>query len=320
MPYKAIEAVEKAFDDTKKLLLPFDLRTWSKLALIAVLAGGAGGFSFPSVPSGSPNYSPETGQSGTSDFSGLQSDLGSQASINMATGAFSSTSTKAAVTGAVGLIASLILLVLFINSVFQFIYYQSLIEKNVRIIKNFRNNTGLGFRLFLFRFVWLAVLISIAGIGVAAVIFQPVLILGLVLLALPLILIIGVINLFVNTFVVLRMLESGERFITSAKSVYTDVRSEWKEFVLFIFINILLGMAVSTVIVIGALITLIALAMPVGVVGILFYMVNPILIAPVAVIGVLIAILMVLVGLVAPTSTFMYYYSIEVYHLLTSEN
>ncbi|PSH01776.1 MAG: hypothetical protein BRC26_03005, partial [Nanohaloarchaea archaeon QH_8_44_6] len=185
MGYKAIEAVEKAFDDTKELLLPFDLRTWSKLALIAVLAGGAGGFSFPSVPSGSPNYSPETGQSGTSDFSGLQSDPGSQAGINMATGAFSSASTTAAVTGAVAAIASLILLILFINSVFQFIYYQSLIEKNVRVIENFRNNTGLGFRLFLFRFVWLTVLISIAGIGVAAFVLQPVLLIGLVLLALP---------------------------------------------------------------------------------------------------------------------------------------
>lgn len=316
MSYKTIDAVEKAFDDAKELLLPFSLKTWAKLALIAVMAGGSGGTYFPGMPSGGSDYDPNTGQN-SADFSDIQSFEGQELS-NMATGAFTSAPATAAIIGILIAIVGIVLLFMYVSSVFEFIYYQSLIDRDVQIVSNFRNNMGSGFRLFSFRFIWTFLMILVAGAALLLVVLQPLMIVPLLLLMLPLIIVVTVINIFVNTFVVLEMLETGNGFIESAKSVYTDVKAEWKEFVIYVVMNIVLGMAVGIVVGVGTITALLALAIPLAIIGILLYWISWVLVIPVAVIGVLVFILIVLIGFIAPTATFMYYYSIEVYSALTS--
>ncbi|MFT4868361.1 MAG: hypothetical protein ACI9LV_000989 [Candidatus Nanohaloarchaea archaeon] len=317
MSYKTIDAVEEAIEDTRELLLPFNLRTWAKLALIAALAGGAGGINFPGMPSGGADYSPEPRtDSSTSD---LQSSQDNTDLSNLATGAFISSPRTAALAGVAVSLVSFLLFFMYVSSVFEFIYYKSLIDRDVKIIQNFKENTGKGFRLFSFRLFWTLGMVLTAGIAFLTVLWQPLFIVAILLLMLPLVIIVAVVNAFVNTFVVLRMLETGNGFIKSAKSAYQDVKREWKEFAIFVVMNIVLAMAIGIVVSIGAFTVLISLALPLGIVGILLYWVSWLLVVPVAVIGVLAFILVVLIGLVVPTSTFLYYYSIEVYNALTDQ-
>jgi hypothetical protein len=316
MSYKTIDAVEEAIEDTKELLFPFNLRTWAKLALIAVLAGGAGGFNFPGMPSGGGDYGPEPDtNTSASDF---QSSLDSGELSNLATGAFMSNPETAALAGVAVTLVGVLLFFMYISSVFEFIYYKSLIDREVNIVQNFKKNAGKGFRLFSFRFLWTLGMILTAGAALVTVIWQPLMIIPILLLMLPLVILVAVVNAFVNTFVILRMLETDQGFIESAKSVYPDLKAEWKEFVLFIVMTIVISMAIGIVVSIGTFTVLVALAIPFGIIGILLYWVNWLLVIPVAVVGVLAFLVIVLIGLVAPTSTFVYYYSIEVYHSLTS--
>jgi hypothetical protein len=315
MSYKTIDAVEEAFEDTKELLFPFDLRTWAKLAFIAVLAGGVGGFNFPGFPSGGSNYNPDPG---TNYDTGDMQSFDSQEFSNMATGAFTSASTSMALAGIAVTLVSIVLFFMYISSVFVFVYYKSLIDKDVKIVSNFKDNIGAGFRLFSFRFIWTLSMILMAGAGILAVIVQPLILIPLLLLLLPVVILITVISLFVNTFVVINMLETGNGFIKSAKSVYTDLKAEWKEFLIFLVMNIVLGIGVSIVIGTGAMALLVALAIPFGIIGILLYWVSWTLVIPVVAIAGTLFLLGVLIGLVAPTTTFMYYYSIEVYNKLIS--
>jgi hypothetical protein len=316
MSFKTIDAVEEAFEDSKELLFPFDLGTWAKLAFIAVLAGGAGGVNFPGIPSGGSDYSADPG-TGSGDVGDLQGTADQDFS-NMATGAFTSASTSMAIAGIVVSLFAVVLFFMYISSVFEFIYYQSLIERDVKIVSNFKDNTGNGFRLFSFRLVWITVMILLAGGAFLLVLAEPLAILPIILMMLPLVILVTVISLFVNTFVVLRMLETGEGFIDSARSVYGDLRAEWKEFGVFVVMNLVLGIGVSIAVGTGAMALLIALAIPFGIIGILLYWVSWMLVIPVVAIAGTLFLLGVLIGLVAPTTTFMYYYSIEVYNKLIS--
>lgn len=315
MGFKAVDVLEEASQDTKELIFPFDLRTWGKLALIAVLAGGTGGMNFPGLPSGGSDYPADPGSdTGTSGFQ----DMDTQEFSNMATGAFSSASASMAAAGLAVTILSIILFFMYISSVFKFIYYRSLLDNEVEIISNFQNNMENGFRLFGFRLAWALLTVLTFGGALFALIVHPLTFVLLLFLLLPLMILNTVINGFVNVFVVLQMLETDQGFIRSAKSVYRNVRREWKEFIVFLLMNVVIGLGIGILVGIGALTALVALALPLGLVGAVLYLIAPILTVPVAVIGILAFVAIVLIGLIAPTTTFLYYYYVEFYHSLTS--
>lgn len=315
MGFAAVECIDEALEDTKGLLFPFDLKTWAKLAVIAMFAGGSGGFNFPNVPSGGSDIDPGTG---SSDVSGFQSELGQE--FNLATGAFTSSASPGSIAliGVVALFLGLGLALMYISSVFEFIYYKSLLDREVNITGNFKYNKKNGFKLFSFRLLWTLSLLTIVGIGIALVVFQPLTAIPLILLTIPLMLIGVLVSTFVNTFVILSMLESGNGFIDSAKSVYKDLRSQLGEFLVYFLLKAVLGMAVGLVVFLGALTIFVVLAIPFAIIGVLVYMVSELLVIPVIVIGLLAWLCIIMIALTAPTSTFMYYYSIEVYYSLTS--
>ncbi|MFB6145224.1 MAG: hypothetical protein ABEJ99_01830 [Candidatus Nanohaloarchaea archaeon] len=321
MTWKAVDSLNEAYEDTVSLLLPFDISTWARLAIILVFAGSHGfnpGF-LSSIPSDGYDYGYSSGNS----LSFNQSQKASNMSFNSATG-MAVTQTPglfnaAVLAGIVGLVGIFILLFMYLNSVFEFIYYQSLVDEEIRIRKNFRKHAKNGLRYMLFE-------LGVALIGVTAVlatIFMvaafPLFIIPLLILMLPAMILLGAFFLAVHDFAIPEMIRNDRKLLESVSKVLSALKSEWKEFAIYYLIKVALNALKAVFGMAMFFITLLVLLVPFGIVGAVFYYITPVLLLPLAVIGVLTWIFCYTVTVKIPTETFLYHYALRNHSHLVAE-
>jgi hypothetical protein len=319
MSWYAADELDNAWEEAKDVLFPFDVGTWARLLLIVVLTGQ--GVSMPNMPSSFPS---DTGSSSSfeSTYATTSGDTVSQ--VASAAPDFSMTGLATASPAGSSAIALAVLAIIFlgiglfyVSSVFEFIYYQSLLDKDVSIRDNFRRHSGRGGRYFAFRLgVLLAVLLLIAG-SVAAMVANPLagglMLVAMVLALLPVMVFLGL----TNNFVLLGMMENQTGIIQAWKDFYPSMREQWKEVGVYLLVRFAIKVGIGVAGLVWALVSFLALLIPFGIIGALLYMVAPVLVAIPAVLGIL-AWLLLVVGAQVIFQTYLYYYAILVYHDLTA--
>jgi preprotein translocase subunit Sss1 len=241
MALHAVDDLGDAFAATRAFLLPFDVGTWLRLALVAFFVGGVGG----NVPTSGTQFGGETvdiGQVGTTP-----PDVGGQAL------------TLLLLVGSA--LAILGLLLGFLGSVMEFVLVRSLREEEVHVRRYVGEHWRAGARLFGFRIVLvllggllvtlplLALLFGVVGSGGFD---GPGRILGLVLVLVPLALLVAVafslVNGFTTFFVVPVMLLEGSGVLASWRRFYRTLRSEWKEYIAFAVLTFVLTLVLGTMV------------------------------------------------------------------------
>ena len=319
MTWYALENLDKAMEETKELLLPFDLMTWTKIAIIALFAGGISMPNAPSAPMQSPGqsdqvYTPDSGVNSGIDTSVTDAFSSMGSMTGMATGG--------AMNGV--MVAVVLFLVLFVgffmylSSVFQFIYYQTVLDKEPAITENlkkhaYRGLRYLGFQIGFMIFIVLTLLIPAAGFAANEVLG----ILLLIVFWIPVLIISSIISGLVHDFALLRMMEAEEGLIEAWRNVWPDIRGEWRQVIAYIFIKFFIGLAIGFATLILAIVIGIVLLIPFGIMGILAAMVHEVLLAVVFGLGLLTFVILMLY-LEVPFSTYLYTYITLFYHDLTS--
>lgn len=313
MGWYAVDAVEEAIEDTKDILFPVSLKTWAKLGLIALLAGGSG-FSIPNFPSSS-NFS---GDSIDSSDHISDHDIGPSPTPDMATGSFNSSFGLSGFAIIAGLVTGIILVFMYISSVFEFIYYQSLIDRDVVIRSNFRDNLNNGASYFLFK-AGISLLTITAIIGAITVISSNILLLiPVILLATPFFMIISAFGTLIHDIVLVDMLEGNKGLISSAKSMFSVLRTQWKQTFVYLLLKMVIGIVVGVLALIVSFIISIVLIIPGIIIGIPAFALSPILGALIVIIGLALLLSLLAIFVLAPLKTFVYFYALNAYRKFKS--
>lgn len=314
MGWYALEDVGDALEETRDLLIPFDFKQLTKLAIIVFLTGS--GFN---IPSGFGDAGGTT--SGTGGFS--DSGFSTQTAMTSAApeiGSILSTgsSTNLALGGLIiGLMVLVGLPLMLVSSVFEFIFYRSLIDKEVKIVEGFSDNFGRGLRYFGFRLIYgLFALIAIGAV-VLVLIEDAALFWAVLLPFIPILIVMSLFAALTKHFILLRMMEEEQGLIEAWQSFWPELTSQWKQVVVFLFahfgLSVMVGAAMAAV-VLGF--TLMA-AIPVIIVALLLSLIAEVLfIIPVIVGG--ITWFVALLYIAVPFRVYMRYFVILVYHDLTS--
>lgn len=318
MSWYAVEAIDEAIKDTKELLLPFDLGTWLRLALIVIFTGAGIGFVNPVsfIPTDLDDI--EDGNSTSSDAAENSSKL-TESGANAVTGmAPASSSTSNSLWALVGLsLVGLVVLLFYFSSVFEFIYYQSLIDKDVSIRENFKKHWLKGLQYFVFEIVYLILVASliIAIIALFMVNFG----LGIlgVLLAIPGFIVLAVFTGLVHDFVLLQMIDIEENILSSWRSLWPDLRNQWREVAVYIAVKLGIGIAISIAMTTLFFGLMIAAVLVFGIIAVLLGLLAEVLVLVPLIIGTLIFGVLMLAATIA-FRTFLYFFIIETYKGLTS--
>lgn len=288
MSWYAVDALDEALAETRALLLPFDLGTWVRLAVVTAFAG----LSAPQTPAFPVEAPPETVFEVTSEVS---------EALAVATVVGVALVVVGTVAAAVG-------------AVMEFVLVDAVQSRSVRVTGAFGRSLGAGLRLFAFRaaavFVGLlAAALIVAPVAAALVLGQLVWLLALAV-TLPLALVVGlgtvVATEFTTAFVVPLMADDDVGVVAGWRRLYPAVRADWQQFGVYVLVkavllfgsSLALGFAVAVV------------AVPFGV-GTLFG-------GPVSAAGLTALVVAGAVGLLAvaavsvPTMTFLRYHSLSV--------
>ena len=300
----AVEEIDKSIDDTKELLLPFDLNTWLKMAVIVIFTGGF----ISGVPATGP--SDIDYQFEDADFNQGIGDIDEWPDQSF------SDSAVLLILGAVG---GVFLLFSYISSVFQFIFFQSVNEKRPRILSGFKNNWLNGLKYFIYR-------ILMAGIGIATALFLIIgietgslsAVLAAFTLMIPVWILMYLISFTINNFTVPRMSTTDSGFIESTKLAFTGFRDEWKQAGVFILVKIALGIAVITVSGIINLIAVLSIGLPLAFIAIIAYSILPVLVIPPLILG-LIMLMLISLAVAVPLRTYIVQYVLNTYRKFEPE-
>jgi len=315
MSLYALENLDEAMEETKDLLLPFDFMTWTKIAIIALLASGV---SLPNLPTmGAPGgggdqvYTPDPDFENTPDVS---AGLGDIPITGMATGTVSDT-VAVAVLAFAALFAGFFL---YISSIFQFIFFQTVLDKKPAIIENMRKHAYRGLRYFGFQIG--VFILALAGLLVPAALMsvgEMTALVALIVFWIPYVIVLGVLMSLVHDLVLLRMMEQKEGLIQGWKNVWPEIKTQWRQVIAFIFVKFFIGAAIGIATLMIALAVIIGLIIPFGIMGVLAGMLHPVLALVVMIAGILtFSVIMVYVRM--PFSAYMYTYITQFYHDLTS--
>lgn len=324
MSWAVVDAVEEAFEDTKELLFPFDLKTWATLGLIAFLAGGSG-MSMPNFPTGgsgsdfsSPSYEqpdslnqPDIPETSTAQSPGIPNEIPGSA----VTGSFSeaTSSMTAAIVIVAAALTGLVLLMMLLSSIFKFIYFQSLIDDKVRIRGNFRSNLNNGARYFIFRFLLTLGMLGLVAGAIFMVIANPLTILPLILFALPFFIIFGALTTLIHDFALIEMLKNDKKLIAAIRTMFGVFRQEWQQTLIYLVLKLVLNFAVGLIGLILGLIILVILLIPFGILGFIAFNVNLIAGIIVVIFGLLTFFSLSITFIMGPANTFTYYYALNSY-------
>lgn len=264
MSLHALDDIGDAIDATKSLLWPFDSGTWFRLAAVVFFIGGAG--SGINVPQNLGNFDqqPQTGgPTAPPDVFGSTPDI---ATVLLA------------------VIAVLILLALvhgLLSNFMEFVFIQSLIDREVHVRRYLSENTGNGLRLLGFRLLvnLLSVLVALVVIGLFFLVVSggstSDIGAGAALASLPLIIIvvflgaivIGLVTGLTNNFVVPLMLQGDHGVIQGWRRLGGSIRDHPKQYVGYVVLSVLLGIGVGIITTMLGLLIFGVLAIPFALVG-----------------------------------------------------
>ncbi|MBX0305241.1 DUF7544 domain-containing protein [Haloarcula salinisoli] len=321
MSLHAIDDISDAIDATKSFLLPFAARTWLKLAVVVFfISGGGGGLN---IPQNSGNFGGQDQPAGGGTeqfFEGVPSTLH---------GVVAEYGTELAII--VGLALTLVLLFALLSNFMEFVFVESLIEREVHVRQYLVANVGNSLRLFGFRLVVALVSLTLV-VGFLYTIFLTVLggslnnigpgaLLGLfpvfIIFFLGIGLVQGLLTGFTNVFVVPMMLTSSRGVLGSWKRLLGSMRRNIKQYLGYLAFSIVLGIGVGIV---GGLLGLVAtllLAIPFVLLGAAVFFGlggGQVALALTAVVGVLFALFLLLATnlIQVPLQAFMRYYAMLV--------
>lgn len=170
MKYHAVEGLDSAIERTKKLLFPFRLGFWLRLALVLVLIGSGGGGGGPG--GGSPSNGRSFG-SGSSSYGSLLPAIGAGSSSfgNPAGNPFSGIASNILLLALIiAVIVAFVLVFMYLSSVSQFVYVKALVTGDLKLIGYYRSQAGNGLKLFLFHLAMLFVLFGLVAAAILAAI------------------------------------------------------------------------------------------------------------------------------------------------------
>lgn len=310
MNWEAVEALDESFKDTKDMLTPLSLTLWTKIGIIAILTGGIGAPNFFTAPGGFSDFEEHENSSVNMD----EMDNRSQMMTGMATQSESLSTVLLAIL-VFGLIGS-IGVMMYITSVFEFIYYQSLLDKEVRILDYFGQNTGRGFGYFGFRLVFGIFMLAVLAGGVALAIVNPVFLIPLILIGIPFMLLVSAFTTLVHDFALVEMLKDDTNIIEAISDVTSEATERWKQFGLYIVVKFVLGAAYSIYSMTAALFSLLVLGVPFAILAVLLSSIASILVVPVIIAGLLAWLAVMVYIVMVPANTFIFYYALNVYERL----
>ncbi|MFB6203434.1 MAG: hypothetical protein ABEK01_02990 [Candidatus Nanohaloarchaea archaeon] len=315
MGWAAVEEIDEALERTKDLLLPFDWKLWAKIAVLALFTGG---MNAPSIPTGfggdtGGDYSPPAGESRTSINSTVSAPMTGLSHESPSLGV-----SAVFIAGLMLVFVPIVIFFLVISGVFEFVYYQSLLDEDVQIRSNFSKHFGNGLKLAGFRFFYFigyAVLFGMVILG-----FMANFLVGLLFLlaAIPVAILYAVFGGLTTQFIPLRMIETGMGLVEAWKDFYPELRAEWKEVAVYVIARFFLGMAGGVLTLFGALALLIPAMFVIGIPVAVLFVIFPPLGALGMVAGIFVYIGLLVYFVQGPVQTYMKYYTILVYHELTS--
>ncbi|MFB6204803.1 MAG: hypothetical protein ABEJ75_04105 [Candidatus Nanohaloarchaea archaeon] len=322
MGWYALEIIEDALEDTRELLFPFNWKIWGKVAVIAFFAGGFGApglpSSFPSDSRGQDSFNYDTaGTSYTGSYQHMMPDMPTGVPVTgMVTAASGVSNALLLLAGLV--LFGFILLFGFLGAVFSFVYYQSLLDGDVQIRKNFSRHFGKGVRLFGFRagltLLMLAVFAAVLIGAFSAPLFGVMALLAII----PLLLVFGVFMGLTSQFIPLVMMESGKGVIASWRQFWPTVREEWRQLGLYIIVRFFLQMGAGVVTMLAALALGVVMLVPFGLLAVLFYTFAEALVVIPFVLGIFTFLAAFFYLVNGPVQTYFRFYAIRMYHALTA--
>jgi len=270
MSLSALESVEDAFDATKRLLWPFARGTWFRLAAIMLFVGAAGGFN----PTSALSFTPTPG-----DPSEPPADGGPGSGPEIDPGTLTPELTPTLVVFLVGF--TLFLVAVFLlwgiaSGVMEFVFVESLGSEDVRLRSYFVENWWPGVRLFAFRTV--VSLLLLGGLAVALLLVGVLVggwpvtqwgdgaILAVIFAGIPLglgaFVTLGLVLGITTTFVVPAMFAEDRGVIAGWRRILGTVRDNWQEYLVYLVVNWVLGVAIGFVTGMLTLLVLIVLGIP----------------------------------------------------------
>jgi hypothetical protein len=270
MSLSALESVEDAFDATKRLLWPFARGTWFRLAAVMLFVGGAGGLN----PASAVNFTPFPGDGSSQPPAG-----GPQPDPGVDPGSLTPEVTPTLVVFLVGftlLLVGAFLLWQIVSAVMEFVFVESLDAEAVKLREFFRPNLWPGVRLFAFR--TLASLLLLGGF-LGGLLLVGVLLGGwpvtqwsdgtafaVILLGIPLGIVVfvalGLVLGLTTTFVVPVMFAEDRGVISAWQRLLGTVRDNWQEYLVYLVVNWVLGIAIGFVTLVLTLLVAIVVGIP----------------------------------------------------------
>jgi len=311
MAYAALDAIDDAIDATKAFLLPFEFRKWLRLAVIMIFVAGGGG--------GGANWASNAPQFADGGTGGQAPTDPGMALPDAAVGGL--------VIAIVGIVLLLVLALLVVSPIMEFVFVESLFDREVHIRRYFSQNIGNGLRLLGFNLAIGIVGLLLIGIPFALLLLgviggsETVAVAGTFLLLIPVIflyaLVSGLITGLTNVFVVPVMLAEDRGLLSAWGRVWSAMTDDIAEFLVYIVISVILGIGVGIVAAFGAVFVLAVIGIPFGLVGFAIVSVggtNLATLAVIAVLGIVAFVLFLLgTGLVqAPLQSFLRYYALLV--------
>lgn len=309
MAIYAIDDLDDALAATREFLTPFDRGVWLRLAVVTLFVGGTG----------SNVFSWSMGGNGGGGPSGEFGDIVIEPWI------------WALVAAVVAVAILLGLAVLFVGSVMEFVFVESLRTEKVTVRRDWRRHWKKGLRLFGFRlvlglFVLGTVLVLAApfllpflGVGSLGIGLLPVALLVLLPIFLLVVLVTGVVHAFTTVFVVPIMLLEADGVLTGWRRLWPSLRSHWRQYLAYalvgFFLSILGGIAVG----IATALFVLLMLLPFGLLfaigfGLFAFVFEPLGILVFALVGLLAVVAVVAFVALAqvPIKTYLRYYALFV--------
>lgn len=304
---KSVDALDDAVQSTRELLLPFDKGTWLRLMVLVVFTGGGMSFTgFPPVPSG------DTGQYSSTDTFDTASTSVSE--FGHVTGAATSAETGLFIIGLV-IFTGIVTALLWLSSTFQFVYYQSLVDENVRLRKNVKKHARNGFTYMIFRAVVTFFMITLVAGSFAG--FALNLPLGLLsfLILMPVLILVAVVSGLINNLAIPEMIKNDTGLLEAVRYTLRASREQWDEVGLYVLVRFLIGIVIATGVFMVVMMIVLGFLLTFGVLALLLGAVSPLLGGLVVVAGIL-AFFLAMLAVRVPVKTFMYFYALRFYERL----
>lgn len=260
MALHAIDDISDAFSATKGFLLPFELRRWLKLAVVALFLGG--GVSFPTVQFNAPG--------------GIEAPPGTGVP-SLAPDAVTVIIAITVAVIAVGVLYSLV------GAIMEFVFVESLRTGTVSIRRHWRRRWRQGLRLFGFRIaIGLPALAAVAGwVGLLAVPtvleIDPIVPFGtLLILGVPLVFVIGLLYALVasltTVFVVPIMIRTDSGVLAGWRRLWGSIRANPKQYLVYLGVAFVLTVAIGILVSIVVGLAALTLLIPLVILGVAVYL------------------------------------------------